>query len=195
MERSSEGKVVSHLHTIRDDMGKLKSQVQSLSDTHLMIQQFNSHAENLIARSREIEVLIQAQNESLAESGRSSSSNEECKPCEQAAAPAASQECVSTEKGADFVNLDMARQIITDEVARECKKKIEEVHEIYDLKMRSIGEECSSSAQGHGCCEVEREIKQQQHPRLGGRGDSPHDLPQPLGSPRPCPIWRAGPWA
>lgn len=167
-EGSATGNIFS---TIRDDMGKLKSQVQSLSDTHLMIQQFNSHAENLIARSREIEVLIQAQNESLAESGRSSSSNEECKPCEQVAAPAASQECVSTEKGADFVNLDMARQIITDEVARECKKKIEEVHEIYDLKMRSIGEECSEQCvKATAVAEVEQEInRHNQHTNFASR--------------------------
>ena len=49
---------------IREDMQKLRSQVQSLSDTHMMIQQFNSHADNLSQRSKEIEALIVAQNES-----------------------------------------------------------------------------------------------------------------------------------
>ncbi len=153
-----EGGSAGHIFsTIRDDMGKLKTQVQSLSDTHLMIQQFNSHAENLIARSREIEMLIQAQNESLAERA-SSTSDEECK-CDQIASSTPTQECINTEKGSDFVNLDMARQIITDEVARECKKKIGEVHEIYDLKMKSIGEECSEQCvKATAAAEAEEEV-------------------------------------
>ncbi len=156
-ESSEENASVGNVfNTIRDDMNKLKSQVQSLSDTHLMIQQFNSHAENLIARSREIEVLIQAQNDSLIATEMLAVA--ECKCDEQAALPP--QECATIEEGADFVNLNMARQIIADEVGRECKKKIEEVQEIYDLKMRNLGDECSEQCvKASAAAGVEEEIK------------------------------------
>ena len=127
------GNVFSH---IREDMQKLRSQVQSLSDTHLMIQQFNSHADNLSQRSKEIEALIVAQNESAI-----AASPAECDCAAKASEPPATTIC--DEGNQDYVNIAMARQIITDEVTRECKTKIDEVYRVYDAKIASFEKECS----------------------------------------------------
>ena len=134
------GNVFSH---IREDMQRLRSQVQSLSDTHLMIQQFNSHADSLNQRSKEIEALIVAQNESSIETMPAA--------CDCSAEATCPPSGIISESGhQDYVNIAMARQIITDEVNRECKTKIDEVYRIYDAKMASYGEECS-----HQCNEMQ----------------------------------------
>ena len=119
---------------IREDMQKLRSQVQSLSDTHMMIQQFNSHADNLSQRSKEIEALIVAQNES-----KNAAMSAEC-DCSDEGLSAA----ICGDGDDDYVNIDMARKIITDEVTRECKTKIDEIYSIYDSKMAVFGKECSN---------------------------------------------------
>ena len=120
-------------------MQKLRSQVQSLSDTHLMIQQFNSHADNLSQRSREIEALIVAQNVRIAQN-ENAMEPEKC-DCSATTLSTTTTTCDDSDK--DYVNIVMARQIITDEVLKECKAKIQEVHNVYDAKMKVYGDECN----------------------------------------------------
>jgi hypothetical protein len=171
--------------SMRDDMTTMKSQVQSLTDTHIMIQQFNGHAESLIVRSKEMEALIRAQNETCAVSdplsspspSSSSSSSSDVGEGERkcdcdcdcdatiasaAAATASTSATLHSEPQdvSNLVNLDMARKIISDEVDRECKRKINEVQEVYDTKMKRLGDDCGKQCmKANAAVEAESAMK------------------------------------
>merc|ERR1711871_59850 len=98
-------------------------------------------------------MLIQAQNDSLMAHVTS-----ECTLCDEKPAMPR-EECVNNDKGSDFVNLNMARQIVADEVSKECMKKIDEVKEIYDVKMSKLANECNEQCtKANALASVEEEI-------------------------------------